>query len=82
MAYKKRGKTCIFSVDIPELAINELPMSEDQSLAYHATASLPLFTSGRISRGIDAAGAGLKAVAIVGGAAAGFGLWRFRRQFD
>lgn len=50
-----------FSVDIPGLAINELPMAEDQSLAYQATASLPLFTSGRISRGIDAAGAGLKA---------------------
>lgn len=51
-----------FSVGIPGLTLHELPMAEDQSLAYKAFASVPLFTSGRISRGIDAAGAGLKAV--------------------
>ena len=38
-----------------------MPVSEDKSLSYTTTASLPLFTSGRIGSSIDAAGASLSA---------------------
>lgn len=52
----------LVDLPIPGVALNELPVAEDQSFACQAFASLPLYTSGRISRGIDAAGAMLKAV--------------------
>lgn len=40
------------SVDlsIPGVTLDELPVAEDQSFSYQAFASVPLFTSGRISR--------------------------------
>ncbi len=40
---------------------SEFPISEKDSLSYQASATLPLYTSGRISRGIDAADATLQA---------------------
>jgi outer membrane protein TolC len=39
----------------------EFPMAEKESLAYQAMATLPLYTSGRIRHGIDAADAQLQA---------------------
>lgn len=48
-------------IDFPAAQVREMPVSEDKSLSYTTTASLPLFTSGRISSGIDAAGASLNA---------------------
>lgn len=51
----------VVDFSIPGLTLDGLPLAEDNSFAYQATARLPLFTSGRISRAIDAAGAGLKA---------------------
>jgi outer membrane protein TolC len=46
-------------INSPSFPIKEMPVSEDKSLSYKTTISLPLFTSGRISRGIDAASSGL-----------------------
>jgi len=51
----------VVDFSIPGLALDGFPLTEDNSFAYQATTRLPLFTSGRISRAIDAAGAGLKA---------------------
>ena len=48
-------------IDFPVEPVREFPVSEDKSLSYSTTASLPLFTSGRISSSIDAAGASLSA---------------------
>lgn len=48
-------------IDFPAALVREMPVSEDKSLSYTTTASLPLFASGRISRSIDAAGASLNA---------------------
>ncbi len=39
----------------------DVPQSDDRYWSYQASVSLPLYTSGRISRGIDAARAGLDA---------------------
>ncbi len=50
-----------FKVNIPMLPFNELPAAEDKSFYYKATVNLPLFTSGRISRGIDVVSATLDA---------------------
>ena len=51
------------SVDlpIPGLNLDGLPVAEENSYAYQVTARLPLFTSGRIRHGIEAADAGFKA---------------------
>ena len=46
---------------IPGLNLNGLPVAEENSYAYQVTARLPLFTSGRIRHGIEAADAGFKA---------------------
>ncbi len=51
----------VVDFSIPGLTLDGLPLAEDNNFAYQATARLPLFTSGRISRAIDAAGAGLMA---------------------
>ena len=48
-------------VSMPNIPIKTLPTSEDKSLSYKAIASIPVFTSGRISQSIDAASFGLKA---------------------
>jgi len=40
-------------------AVKQFPTAEDKSLSYKTTLSFPLFTSGRISNGIDAAKADL-----------------------
>lgn len=48
-------------IDFPATPVREMPVSEDKSLSYTTTASLPLFTSGRISSGIGAADAALSA---------------------
>ena len=48
-------------VHMPDVPIKTLPTSEDKSLSYKAIASLPVFTSGRISQSIDAASSGLNA---------------------
>ncbi len=50
-----------FKVNVPMLPVNELPVAEDSSFSYKAAVNLPLFTSGRISRGIDVASATLDA---------------------
>lgn len=39
----------------------QMPMAQQESAAYKAMATLPLYTGGRIERGIDAAAAGLEA---------------------
>jgi outer membrane protein len=39
----------------------ELPLAEDRSLSYQGTLRVPLYTGGRIARGIDAAEAGVQA---------------------
>jgi outer membrane protein TolC len=47
-------------LDEPMAVLDRIPTAEDKSLSYKTIVSLPLFTSGRISRGIDAATATLK----------------------
>lgn len=42
-------------LDEPMAVLNRIPTGEDKSLSYKTTVTLPLFTSGRISKGIDAA---------------------------
>ncbi|MEA1890560.1 MAG: TolC family protein [Pseudomonadota bacterium] len=42
-------------------ALVEFPIADQESLSYNAMANLPLYTSGRISHGIDAANASLQA---------------------
>ncbi|MFZ5906668.1 MAG: TolC family protein [Nitrospirota bacterium] len=49
------------ALDNPLLPFSQIPMSEDKSLSYSASLSLPLFTSGRISSGIAAAASGFRA---------------------
>ena len=39
----------------------QMPLAQKDSTAYRAMATLPLYTGGRITRGIDAATAGLEA---------------------
>jgi outer membrane protein TolC len=41
--------------------VTQFPTAPDESASYRASLSLPLYTSGRISRGIEAAAAGLDA---------------------
>ena len=48
------------SINNPQFPMKQFPLSEDKSLSYKTTLSIPLFTSGRISYGIDAASSGLK----------------------
>ena len=48
------------SINNPQFPMKQFPLSEDKSLSYKTTLSIPLFTSGRISNGIDAASSGLK----------------------
>jgi outer membrane protein len=48
-------------IDSPSAQIMEMPVSEDKSLSYTTTASLPLFTSGRITNSINAGVAELSA---------------------
>jgi len=47
-------------VSIPNVPATQMPTAEDRSLAYKTMATLPLYTGGRISSGIDAASAGLE----------------------
>jgi len=47
-------------INSPAFPVKEMPVSEDKSLSYKATLTVPLFTSGLISRNIDAANAALK----------------------
>ena len=42
-------------LDEPMAVLDRIPTAEDKSLSYKTTLTLPLFTSGRISKGIDAA---------------------------
>jgi outer membrane protein len=46
-------------IDSSLFPVKEFPTAEDKSLSYKTTATLPLFTSGRIIKGISAAGSGL-----------------------
>jgi outer membrane protein len=46
-------------LDEPMAVLNRIPTAEDKSLSYKTMLTVPLFTSGRISRGIDAATATL-----------------------
>lgn len=48
-------------VTIPPLPTIEVPQTDDRYWSYQASVSLPLYTGGRISRGIDAARASLDA---------------------
>jgi outer membrane protein len=43
------------------MPFSELPLSEDKSFAYKTSLSVPIYTSGRISSTINAAGSGLNA---------------------
>ncbi len=49
-------------VDLPPLPATQLPLADDKSVSYKARVAVPVYTSGRISRRIDAARAGLGAV--------------------
>ncbi|MHB1037780.1 MAG: TolC family protein [Pirellulales bacterium] len=52
----------LFNLPIPlPLPPMQIPMAQRESFAMAAKASLPLYTSGRISEGIEAAGANLRA---------------------
>ena len=42
-------------LDEPMAVLDRIPTGEDKSLSYKTSVTLPLFTSGRISKGIDAA---------------------------
>lgn len=48
-------------VSLPLVPVNQIPQAEKDSLSYRATLSVPLYTGGRITRGIEAAEAGLEA---------------------
>ena len=43
------------AINSPQFPVKDFPTAEDKSLSYNTTLSVPLFTSGRISNGIDAA---------------------------
>lgn len=55
------GYTALDNAPASRANFGEFPVGEKNSLSYKATATLPLYTSGRISRGIDAADATFKA---------------------
>lgn len=42
-------------LDLPSLPVNQFPLAEDRSLSYQAAVHLPLYTGGRLDRGIEAA---------------------------
>lgn len=46
-------------IESPSSPVREFPMSEDKSLSYKTTLTFPIFTSGHISNGINAASSGL-----------------------
>ncbi len=50
-------------LDEPMAVLDRIPTAEDKSLSYKTTLTLPLFTGGRISRGIDAATSTLNSAA-------------------
>ena len=58
--YTALGETPAAKVDFFGQSL-EMPLAQRNSAAYRATATLPLYTGGRITRGIDAATAGLDA---------------------
>lgn len=47
-------------LDLPSLPVNQFPLAEDGSLSYQAAVHLPLYTGGRLDRGIEARGWVLK----------------------
>jgi outer membrane protein len=49
------------SINNPLMPFSELPLAEDKSFAYKTSLSVPIYTSGRISSTINAAGSGLNA---------------------
>lgn len=58
--YTALDKTPAFRADLLGQQL-QMPMAQRESAAYKAMATLPLYTGGRIERGIDAAAAGLEA---------------------
>ena len=48
-------------VNFPPFPPQTLPLGEDQYYSYRGTLSVPLYTSGRLTRGVDAAQAGVHA---------------------
>ena len=58
--YTALDNTPAFRADLLGQSL-QIPMAQQDSAAYKAMATLPLYTGGRIERGIDAAAAGLEA---------------------
>lgn len=58
--YTALDNTPAFRADLLGQSL-QMPMAQRESAAYKAMATLPLYTGGRIERGIDAAAAGLEA---------------------
>jgi len=54
-AYTMLNNAPAARLDEPMAVLDRIPTAEDKSLSYKTTVNLPLFTSGRISNGIDAA---------------------------
>jgi outer membrane protein TolC len=59
--YTRLSDTPAAVVNLPILPIRELPLQEDRSRAYKTVATVPLYTSGRITGGINTAGAAVNA---------------------
>lgn len=79
-------------LDLPSLPVNQFPLAEDGSLSYQAAVHLPLYTGGRLDRGIEAARVGVETRAAeedrvtadlkLGVAAAYVGVLRARRSVE
>lgn len=77
---------------LPSLPVNQFPLAEDGSLSYQAAVHLPLYTGGRLDRGIEAARVGVETRAAeedrvtadlkLGVAAAYVGVLRARRSVE
>lgn len=47
-------------LSLPPVPVSQFPLAQDESLSYQAAIHLPLYTGGRLDRGIEAARAGIQ----------------------
>jgi outer membrane protein TolC len=59
--YNAKNNPSVVNISELGLPVGQFPADEKQSLSYGANISLPLYTSGKISHGIDAASHGVEA---------------------
>ena len=59
--YNAKNNPSVVNISELGLPVGQFPADEKQSLSYGANISLPLYTSGKISHGIDAANHGVEA---------------------